>query len=1701
MVKTLLGAPSDHLLNQIEDAITENQFLDAHSLSATVSLPLLQWPAGKARKIAAHLIETLGDARAGGLLDWLNWRADRDNDHLYFLALFSRVKYKSTYELIPEVEARIERRSGLMDKPNEARLLGFLSWCYATLHDFPTAHQHCASALELDPNQAWLHVQQSIVFDIEDRYEESRQALMKAIALRPTYRPAVLQLSRVLMHLGHDEEAMKLLQKTHERTQNASFVLQLQTFYSERDMHEECARCLDQAEHLLPLRNEAIKEWFAGRRADCAYIAGDMESFRKQATQVKSGFHKKALENFEISAAATPYRVKLDVPFIRQHNMTCAPATLASLAKYWSVDADHLEIAAAICYDGTPWHKERKWAEKQGFVTREFRVTREILYDLIDRGIPFTLTTASVTSSHLQACIGYDRRLDLILLRDPTHRHYVEMLITGLFSEHPLGPRGMLLLPAEKRHLIAGLHFPDAAAFDALHDLSVALDENDRLQADAAMALMRTVAADKPLLWEASYRFHSYYGNLSEQGHAVEQLLLLHPDHPSFLLMQSFVLKQMQRTMDLRSLLEKAVIMPHHDPVFDSEYGEILLDDARDLPTAERMLLRALRRQSSQGHVYESLARCREKQRRFDEVARLRKVASCVAPSSEFYARAYFESCRAIARTDQALQYLTERKDKLGRKDSGPWITLANALHYIDRQQEACAIMDEGMRQLPDDGDLLCRYGAMMMQCGEQQRAKGLEMIRKAREKMPEYQWQREMALAHAFLGQRLQAIQHWKTFLSLQPLAITGYRHLVTLLADEEGVESALNFLKLPSLQHPTFADLWALLAEWQAFVQDPGLKNTLDHILAQDPSHAWALRERSTFHMRLGEQDQALADARVALEKTPYLAESHGVLASILRSCSHIEEADEALRQALAINIDYTFAAGILVQKAQGTQAQLDALDYLFQQMTQQVSRGDIVIEYQSLAYPLLIPQILLEQLREFCRARPDLWQTWSACKLQCQSMNLAEEALECANTMTNAFPLLPRSWLDLADCHHLQRQYQEECDALQKALDLSPGWDFVVRRLADAYERLGRLDEAEQVLRRAINLEPLVAGSYIALASLLTKRHREEDALAILRQCVQIIPLARSAWAHYTSLAVSLESQKLIEEDLQTISRKHEHRASWWLVAAETCSQLGQPEIVSTHCRRGLALEPKNHDLRDLLVFQLALDQQFEEAEKICLETVDNAPVSREMEGRYCWVLLQSGKPVQAIERMELLLKKEPDYVWIMTQLASCRMQRSQWTELKRLAEHWVRMDPRNESAYSYLGTAQLQLNLNAQAMVAFQQAVTLDPSSQYACRQLFDMQLAEKHFKAARSTLIHLQHYSSGAATLCDEIDLLIAEKHYQDAIQMIDQLLQKKDCLPQQLRWLRDRLSNAGQSSYFTRWLNTYMATAKLLHSAPVIVWIESMTAKQKQAKCAKQLIQLNMTNEARADAWIALIEATNQPQFLAVLDSWVKQHSTYFQNHLGLWNAVGYSYTAMNQFAKTAEWLKEWYKRDDATAVTYHNIATALDELNGIHAGDAPRRKMLERFPTTHLMREAVSKLAMCDLIAGRIDQAKQQLANAETKDLSPLGKYSTHLAHCMLLCTSNESKSQGEYLHALSIFNSYPKDATMKHFQIAAETYLAQQLPSFRGNIKRLRKQWRLDYPHPLNYSFSSLSKTSRVVLVILAYGVFRWLLSAAQN
>ena len=170
------------------------------------------------------------------------------------------------------------------------------------------------------------------------------------------------------------------------------------------------------------LLEPAVRRALCARAAEAAYLRRAHRRAAKWAAEAGrevGGPFAEALARLEDGAA--PPRVCLnEVPHVRQHHVTCAPASLCSVAAYHGDPQDQRAIADAITYAGTPLWAQRRWAEERGYLVRELDVTLEAARALIDAGLPFVLSTFGTVDGHAQVVIGYDEARRSLLVRDPS---------------------------------------------------------------------------------------------------------------------------------------------------------------------------------------------------------------------------------------------------------------------------------------------------------------------------------------------------------------------------------------------------------------------------------------------------------------------------------------------------------------------------------------------------------------------------------------------------------------------------------------------------------------------------------------------------------------------------------------------------------------------------------------------------------------------------------------------------------------------------------------------------------------------------------------------------------------------------------------------------------------------------------------------------------------------------------------------------------------------------------------------------------------------------------------------------------------------------------------------------------------------------------------------------------------------------------
>lgn len=1560
-------------------------------------------------------------------------------------------------EVLPQVENRL---NGEMTPAVREDLLATKSWILAQLHDFSAAHRTLEEAMTLGSPSARTHMMRSRVLEIEDRYAEACASAREALQLQPHNPPAILQLQDCLIHLGQDDEAIALLKSEHDRGELGVYAERLVHIFSERENHQDALHFLDEHDRLHPLLDTSGKKWSNRRRADLLYLSGDFDGCLHYCDLVGTGFHHTIASQMRRPGALLRERRRLEVPFVRQHESTCAPATLAALAAYWGRPIDHLSIAEAICYEGTPWHKERSWAEANGFLTAEFRLTQEVLIALIDRGIPFTLTTESVTSSHLQACIGYDDRQGTVILRDPTERHFGEALVEGLLEDHPVqGPRCMLMIPREEAERLAGVTLPDAAAYDALHALSRALDAHDRASARAALDRM---PEDQPLTLWAEFRLAGYDRNPVLEVRCCDMLCQRFPENAPLRYIRLGALQRMRDGVGEKQLLQEELLRGHCDAVFYSEMGDLLARDARQLPMAEYYLRKAVRLRRRTAQVYSSTAFCLWKNRQFQESARYRRVASCLSPSWEHYAVTYAEACRVVARPADGEDFLRKRVESLGRKSAGPWLTLAEELEAQRRTTEAITVLNEGLAVRPDDGELMMGAGRLLSGWGEQARAEML--ITQARGKVREADWHKEMASIRTFFGKRDEAILHWKEVLCLQPHSLDAHRALARLLAEEGDSPQAVAYLEEATARYPDMPALWALRAEWERVLSAEGAIRCLEKTLALDPDDDWAFRELARQKMRQGDGAGALAAARESLSRAPRSPASHETLAGVYEDLSRLADARRSFEDAIRLDIDFTWSCHGLLRVCRDPSLKLTALQFIEAEMTRQVSDGTIVPEYRDMAYQFLDPQELLARLRGFCEERPDLWQTWAARAEQARDMDLPEEAFLCAEEMIRRFPLLPRSWMEKAQTHHLLGAYEEEIEMLRHAVNLSPGWGWAARQLSDALERLGRYDEAQAVLERNLHHEPLTGASHGYLADLLWKRGRRDEAFAALLLGMQKCPSYDWGWTTLANWASELERT---DEVIQLRDRHHSSRAhvvNWWLLSADIFSGWDRWEEALSLIEAGLIRHPGEVDFFERKAALLAGFDRFEDALVTCAEGSRINPDSRSIRGREAFILMQSGKPQEAIRRMSALVETYPDYLWGIRQLVGWLRDRGRWEEVRELSLKWTRQDPRSSYAFGYLAEAEKKLSHPAEAARAYEKAFALDPTYAYAGRNLLSCQIEQGRLDDAAETLKALEHFVSSVDILTDAVELAIARQDRAEAARCARELLADEETSVSLLNWTKELFEKAGWVGEWEKMLEV-AAEQETPPKKPVLeAWIQSLPARKCLSQGTRRLEALRAGHEDLAAAgWDALLYAIDAKANIRTLKRWIRKHRSWFHSRTDLWTAVGCALANAEDHQASADWFKDWEQRGTGIPCeALFDCGVAFQHTQGWPAAVRVREIALQRFPANSLAPSLRAMVTLQTALTSGVDAARSLGSEVE------VSKLSRHYGHCFSLYQSLEAAADGDeasarthYQSALENLNSGAYDPGIAGFFDVTAKALAGLMPWTGGRDAAVKKSW----------------------------------------
>ncbi len=1101
------SGPDGDALARVDACLDRGQFLTAWEIARGFG-PLASWRGDAARR-ASSLAANLGAPGLALRIDASALRAAPKDA----AALAEYVSEVLQYRGPLAAWLRLADASPSMDASPKAHadLLLVRSLVAACLRDFGRARALLADAEALAPEHRRLANYRAAVLEREDRYEEALAAAQDALAANPLARSSVQQAAGYLVLLGRHAEARALLERAARNLESGLVQLQLAALQIEMHDPDAAAATVERYPAMSPLLERRAEDVYCALRSRIAYMLGDIESSIAFARKNSSPVLHALADRMERAPSGTR-SLELRVPFVRQHRMTCVPATLTAISRHWGMPADHLTIAEAICYDGTPAHSERAWAETNGWRAGEFTVTWEAARSLLDRGVPFVVTTAFAAEGHAQAIVGYDERRGTFSVRDPTQPGLGEIDVEKfLLRFRSTGPRGMWLVPEIESTRVEGLSLPDAELWDRLYAVQRALSEHRGDSARAACDVLRESAPEHPITFAARRAVAGYDGNVGEVRAVAEDLLAHSPDDARAELDVLTCMRadspRPQRIAWLEATCSRKV-----DPIFLEALGEELHEDAREHARAQALLRRAMGARPHRARPLTLLANIAWQERRSEEALELYRFAACLEDLNEGYGRAYFVASRLLGKTEEALSMLRDRVAVLGKRSSAPEQTLHWALDLLERGDEGRAVLDEALARRPDDGPLLLYAAGVEARRGGTARAEAL--LAQARSHARETEWLRvatEVAHLRGDDGDRTALL---KRMIEIEPLAVGAHAALADAIAENEGVPAATRYLEATVSRFPHHRGLLHLLATWNARLGGEARANTARRALAVDPNDSWAERELALALAESGQFEEALQHCARAERIQPNDVRLHLVRGQVLSRAGRTEAAHAAWREAFLASVDNEQATRELLVAAPNAATRAADLEFVERELRARSVDGLGVLTWYAHVRADLPGGKALDKVAAMRGARPDLWPAWVAHVRELVANDQLDQARALAAEATRRFALVAEVWIELVDVEAATGQADTE--SVERAVTVAPVDSEAIGRLAAILERQGDVARARSLLERAVRASPTRTDLGLQLASVLWRSGDPGLALERLRRLVALDPNSERAWS---------------------------------------------------------------------------------------------------------------------------------------------------------------------------------------------------------------------------------------------------------------------------------------------------------------------------------------------------------------------------------------------------------------------------------------------------------------------------------------------------------------------------------------------------------------------------------------------------------
>ena len=1567
----------DALLRQVREATDRGRYLDAYNNGLQAG-PLETWAGPEAKLLAGRLSRNLG----GSDLPWrLISQAYRQRPRLarYLTQRIYSVTEKRGLFSAWEMSRRLEKCESEDDIEKAEALV-----CRADLHvpfrDFQTATRFFKEAQLLAPLSPWVWTECSALLAEQGEHASALRCVDYALELQPWFRPAVQRKAQYLQILGRDEEALRLLDSARQHIQSFSVVLQLLTIHSEQENWPQVLELLEEARHLAPFAEKGLKLHFTIKEVDALTGLGEWERAAAKADEVPK---IKFYENLTRNLRTTPppgKRVKLQVPYIRQDYNTCAPATLSAITAFWGRQIPQETLVDAICYDGTTDFAERRWVEQNGWFAREFKVTWEASVALLDLGIPFILSTTEIESGHAQAVMGYDTVRQSLLIRDPNLRHHTEAGYSE-FAKHyePVGPRGLLVLPKDKAHLVAGIDLPESDIYDFYFRLNCALDEFDRPKAEAALQEIEQRWPNHRLYWTGRRVLASYDQNPVLHLEAVDHLRTSYPGDDRLISLRVRLLRLLGRNVEAMQMLRERLAKPNVPPSFWLEYDQELNGDVTRSNYAIRVARRSLKHNPCNFAALGSLASHLWSGYHRDAALDVQRLAASLGDKKEFVAQNYFQMLLVLGRSTEGLKYLHRRARHLLPRSGDPTLTYAQALDQLFQTQEAREVLQAALTQRPNDGDIMLFAAKFESAAGHNERS--FQLLESASSKSKKITWLRSAARLYRRVGNYDQSLQYWNEVAANSPLDVEAQREVALLLARRDGKKAGEEYIQSVGRRFPLHVGLLQQEIGWLRENRREEVERRVAEFVRVNPYNAWAQRELALALYHRQANEEALERARFARQIDPYNADSWQTEGVMLERMERESEARENYRQALSLRIDSDMALRRLVLLADTVDKKIEELRFVRQQIENQKIVGPAINAYREVAFGILGLEELTENIRDIWHKRPDRWEAWNAMSIQLLAVGNVSEAEQVATEATKRFPLLATAWRHSGIVKEQRDRWDDAIQCFRVARQIEPEWTAAILSLAEAYRRSGRLPDALSLLEQGHLRNPLDSTILGTWADLLWHSGKREEAIQHVQKAVDLNPDYQWGWNALSRWSDVVLHKNLALELCRERAKRLRSDADAWLWVAQLASLPDQMAEQLAAAQRAAECDPRHAGAHDWVAVALVRQRRFDEALEACRPAVFGTKIPSLLRGREAWILAQQGHLQQAIDAMMAVLRVDPQYYWGWEQVANWNQQKKDDTAALHACERLIRLAPASPQGYILRAQIHAAGNKRESAKKDYRRALALVPGSLAAGWKLIRLQLEDREFAEADQTISILQPHVSPGVIMPAKIIAAAQRNRVDEAIELFAQAAVLPEIDVNALNEAVGVIDKLGRGDSLNTKLGSVMKDPAL-NPVFAAMWV-SRRGKVFSWKLQNQFSKVApniRVQEAFLERW--LIESRNDGKGLQTVRIIQKKYPQQARSSTLVWGTIGNVLMSSSLYRETAKWLSDWQTRPDARGWMVTNLVFALHAQKRTAQADAVSLELLKRELRDHTTSFHLSYLTLSALEKRATAEARAYFTN-----------------------------------------------------------------------------------------------------------------------